>query len=186
MKNIGTACADSEDFREGRQAFMEKAQAAVQGQITRKHARLRVRASENHFVQAERMFTKVKSRAAHRCRSNQLISSKFWIPEEEESMTMKAVVVGLAALGSVAFTAGAASAMPNGLPQAGQITGQPAHVEQVRWVCNAWGRCTGSHPLWFVRDSRLMSQTCCRASWPRATAENIKWSTAASSQCAAR
>src|SRR6202008_3107094 len=105
---------DSEYFREGRQAFMEKAQAAVQGQITRKHARLR--ASENHFVQAERMFTKVKSRAARRCRSNQLISWKFWIPEEEEeSMTMKAVVVGLAALGGVAFMAGAASAMPNGL-----------------------------------------------------------------------
>jgi hypothetical protein len=137
---------DSKDFREGRQAFMEKAQAAVQGQITRKHARLR--ASENHFVQAERMFTKVKSRAARRCRSNQLILWKFWIPEEEESMTMKAVVVGLAALGGVAFTAGAASAMPNGLPQADQITGQPAQVEQVRWVCNAWGRCW-HRPNWY-------------------------------------
>jgi hypothetical protein len=67
------------------------------------------------------MFTKVKSRAARRCRSNQLVSWKFWIPEEEESMTKKAVVVGLAALGSVAFTAGAASAMPNGLPQAGKM-----------------------------------------------------------------
>ena len=31
--------------------------------------------------------------------------------------------------------------MPNGLPQAGQIAGQTADVDQVRMVCNAYGRC---------------------------------------------
>ena len=31
--------------------------------------------------------------------------------------------------------------MPNGLPHADQISRQAADVEQVRWVCNAWGRC---------------------------------------------
>ena len=56
-------------------------------------------------------------------------------------MTMRAVVIALAALGGIAFTAGAASAMPNGLPQASQITGQPTQVEQVHWVCGRWGHC---------------------------------------------
>ncbi|MBV8920204.1 hypothetical protein [Bradyrhizobium sp.] len=55
-------------------------------------------------------------------------------------MRLKALVVGLAALGATALTTGA-SAMPNGLPQAGQIAGQTANVDQVRWVCTAWGRC---------------------------------------------
>jgi hypothetical protein len=32
--------------------------------------------------------------------------------------------------------------MPNGIPQADQVAGGPvAHVDQVRMVCNAWGRC---------------------------------------------
>jgi hypothetical protein len=56
-------------------------------------------------------------------------------------MRVKLAVIGLAALGSVALVSGSASAMPNGLPQAGQITGQTANVDQVRWVCNPWGRC---------------------------------------------
>jgi hypothetical protein len=56
-------------------------------------------------------------------------------------MRLKAVVVGLTALGGVALTTVAASAMPNGLPQAGRIAGQTASVDQVRYVCNPWGRC---------------------------------------------
>ena len=56
-------------------------------------------------------------------------------------MKLKATVVGLAALGGIALTAGPAAAMPNGLPQAGQITGHAANVEQVRLVCNRFGRC---------------------------------------------
>ncbi|MEH2538076.1 hypothetical protein V1278_001314 [Bradyrhizobium sp. AZCC 1577] len=57
-------------------------------------------------------------------------------------MELKSAVVGLAALGGVMLAAGSASAaMPNGLPHADQISRQTADVEQVRWVCNAWGRC---------------------------------------------
>ena len=56
-------------------------------------------------------------------------------------MQLKALVVGLAALGATAFTTVGASAMPNGLAQAGQISGQTADVDQVRLVCNAYGRC---------------------------------------------
>ena len=62
-------------------------------------------------------------------------------------MKVKAAVVGLAALGGIALTAGPASAMPNGLPQAGQIAGQTANVEQVRLVCNRFGRCCGTVPV---------------------------------------
>ena len=56
-------------------------------------------------------------------------------------MRLKALVVGLAALGAAALTTAGASAMPNGLPQANQVSGQTANVDQVRLVCNAWGRC---------------------------------------------
>jgi hypothetical protein len=54
-------------------------------------------------------------------------------------MRLKAVVVGLTALGCIALTTAAASAMPNGLPLAS--AGQTANVDQVRYVCNPWGRC---------------------------------------------
>ena len=43
----------------------------------------------------------------------------------------------MAALGGVALSTGTASAMPNGIPQANQVS----NVDQVRYVCNAWGRC---------------------------------------------
>jgi hypothetical protein len=56
-------------------------------------------------------------------------------------MRLKAVVVGLTALGGVALTTAGASAMPNGIPQAGEIAGQTANVDQIRLVCNAFGRC---------------------------------------------
>jgi len=50
-------------------------------------------------------------------------------------MKPRMVIVALAALGGVAFTTGGACAMPNGIPQAGQIAGASANVEHVRWVC---------------------------------------------------
>lgn len=58
-------------------------------------------------------------------------------------MKLKLAVVGLAALGGVALaSAPASAAMPNGIPQAGQVANSPtAGLEQVRWVCNPWGRC---------------------------------------------
>jgi len=56
-------------------------------------------------------------------------------------MQLKALVVGLAALGATALTTSGASAMPNGLPQANQISGQTANIDKVRLVCNGYGRC---------------------------------------------
>ena len=58
-------------------------------------------------------------------------------------MKLSSAVLGFAAMGGIALmSAPALAAMPNGLPQAGQIAGEPsAHVDQVRMVCNAWGRC---------------------------------------------
>jgi hypothetical protein len=53
-------------------------------------------------------------------------------------MNLKTVVIGAAAFAAVsALTPGAASAMPNGLPHTEGISS----VDQVRWVCNPWGRC---------------------------------------------
>lgn len=58
-------------------------------------------------------------------------------------MKLKFAVVGLAALGGAALASGQAlAAMPNGIPQADRIASGPAaDVDQVRWVCNPWGRC---------------------------------------------
>ncbi|MCC8938268.1 hypothetical protein CI1B_81520 [Bradyrhizobium ivorense] len=56
-------------------------------------------------------------------------------------MNIKLAVIGLAALGSAALMSGAASAMPNGLPQASHIAGEASNVGQVRQVCDRWGRC---------------------------------------------
>jgi len=56
-------------------------------------------------------------------------------------MKLKFVVVGLAALGGVALASGSALAMPNGIPHAGAISKVESNVDQVRWVCNQWGRC---------------------------------------------
>ncbi|WP_375779720.1 hypothetical protein ACE103_12835 [Bradyrhizobium sp. ma5] len=56
-------------------------------------------------------------------------------------MNIKLAIIGLAALGSAALTSGAASAMPNGLPQASHIAGETSNVDKVRQVCDRWGRC---------------------------------------------
>lgn len=58
-------------------------------------------------------------------------------------MKLKFAVLGLAALGSAALASGQAlAAMPNGIPQADKLASGPAaNVDQVRLVCNAWGRC---------------------------------------------
>ena len=53
-------------------------------------------------------------------------------------MKLRSALVGLMAVGGVALSAGAASAaMPNGLPTSNQVS----YVDQVRWVCNPYGRC---------------------------------------------
>jgi len=55
-------------------------------------------------------------------------------------MKFKLMVAGLVALGGVALGAGSASAMPNGLAANGQV-GQSGNVEQVRLICDEFGRC---------------------------------------------
>jgi hypothetical protein len=53
-------------------------------------------------------------------------------------MKLVSAIVGLAALGGVAFSSVAASAMPVAVPR--QISPTP-HVEQTAYVCNGWGHC---------------------------------------------
>ncbi len=52
-------------------------------------------------------------------------------------MNTKSVIVGLAALAGIAAISAPASAMPIGAI----ASGQTSEVENVRLVCNAWGRC---------------------------------------------
>lgn len=59
-------------------------------------------------------------------------------------MKTRTALVGLAALVASAIATPAALAMPNGLPNAQQLTKAEqtdSNIEQVRWVCNPWGRC---------------------------------------------
>ncbi|MCG6204926.1 hypothetical protein LPW26_09775 [Rhodopseudomonas sp. HC1] len=58
-------------------------------------------------------------------------------------MKLKLAVAAAATLGAVALTSGTASAaMPNGLAGAANaVANQAANIDQVRYVCNAWGRC---------------------------------------------
>jgi hypothetical protein len=66
---------------------------------------------------------------------------RFQASTKENSMNIKLAVIGLAALGSAALMSGSASALPNGLPQASHIAGEASNVDQVRQVCDRWGRC---------------------------------------------
>ena len=53
-------------------------------------------------------------------------------------MKLVSALVGLAALGGVALSSAAASAMPVAIP--GQAL-QTSNVQQAAYVCNEWGRC---------------------------------------------
>ncbi len=53
-------------------------------------------------------------------------------------MTIKFALAGLAALAGVGLAGSASAAMPNGLPQGAAPAG---HVENVRIVCDVYGRC---------------------------------------------
>ena len=55
-------------------------------------------------------------------------------------MKFKLMIAGVVALGGVALGAGSASAMPIGLAAGGSI-GQSGNIEQVRLVCDEYGRC---------------------------------------------
>jgi hypothetical protein len=80
-------------------------------------------------------------------------------------------LVGLAALGGAALSAGTASAMPIGLAT---NTDLASNVEQVRLVCDVYGRCVrtggyygygyGGPPLlWRLRVSRRMASRLARS-----------------------
>jgi hypothetical protein len=53
-------------------------------------------------------------------------------------MKLVSALVGLAALGGVALSSAAASAMPVAVP--GQAA-QASNVQQAAYVCNQWGHC---------------------------------------------
>ena len=56
-------------------------------------------------------------------------------------MRSKIVLVAFAALGGVALTSTAASAMPNGIPQnSKEAVAQTSDIQQVRWVRDSRGR----------------------------------------------
>lgn len=61
-------------------------------------------------------------------------------------MKLTYALVGLAALGGAALSSGAASAMPIGLAI---NTGITSNVEQVRLVCDAYGRCFRTAPRYY-------------------------------------
>jgi len=54
-------------------------------------------------------------------------------------MNLKLALVGIAALGGVALTSTTASAAM--MSNAALRANQASNVDQVRMVCNAWGRC---------------------------------------------
>ena len=53
-------------------------------------------------------------------------------------MKLVSALVGLAALGGVALSSAAASAMPVGIPA---HAARASNVQQAAYVCNAWGHC---------------------------------------------
>jgi hypothetical protein len=62
--------------------------------------------------------------------------------EENDPMNLKFALIAVAALGGVALSSATASAaMPNGLPAASAAVNQAVGVDQVRYVCDAWGQC---------------------------------------------
>ncbi len=61
-------------------------------------------------------------------------------------MKLKYALVGLAALGGAALSAATASAMPIGLATNADIA---SNVEQVRLVCDAYGRCFRTGPRYY-------------------------------------
>lgn len=61
-------------------------------------------------------------------------------------MKLTYALVGLAALGGAALSAGTATAMPIGLASHTDIA---SNVEQVRLVCDAYGRCFRTGPRYY-------------------------------------
>lgn len=64
-------------------------------------------------------------------------------------MTIKSTIVGLAALAGLAVISAPASAMPIGTVASGQTSA----VENVRLVCNAYGRCWRAPNYYYGRPA---------------------------------
>lgn len=64
-----------------------------------------------------------------------------WFFKGGIAMKKKVPLVGLLALAASAAFMPSAMAVPNGLPQAHQLSKADSNIEQVRWVCNPWGHC---------------------------------------------
>ncbi len=62
-------------------------------------------------------------------------------------MKLTHALIGLAALGGAALSAGTASAMPIGLATNSDIA---SNVEQVRLVCDVYGRCFRTRPRFYA------------------------------------
>lgn len=62
-------------------------------------------------------------------------------------MKLRYALVGLAAFGASAFSVGSASALPMGL-----VTG-PSNLEQIRVVCDRFGRCYRTRPRVYAAPS---------------------------------
>src|ERR1700712_805276 len=67
-------------------------------------------------------------------------------PSGRTQMKLTHALVGLAALGGAALSAGTASAMPIGLAPG---SGTAANVEQGRLVCDVYGRCFRTGPRFY-------------------------------------
>jgi hypothetical protein len=70
--------------------------------------------------------------------SSRFSQDAFSYTQREIIMKLKFALVGLAALGGAALSAGAASAMPIGLATNTDIA---SNIDQVRLVCDRYGRC---------------------------------------------
>lgn len=64
----------------------------------------------------------------------------------ESEVKLSYALVGLAALGGAALSAGTASAMPIGLATNADIA---SNIEQVRLVCDEFGRCFRTAPRYY-------------------------------------
>ena len=64
----------------------------------------------------------------------------------ESEVKLSYALLGLAALGGAALSAGTATAMPIGLATGADLA---ANVEQVRLVCDVYGRCFRTAPRFY-------------------------------------
>jgi hypothetical protein len=71
-------------------------------------------------------------------------------------MRLRTAVIAFAALGGVALTSTAASAMPNAFPKANEIIGQTSNIQEARWVRDWRGRRVWRPNNW--RSARAMSR----------------------------